>query len=198
NLDKTALALARRCGLAEEQLLLLRELGQAINYNSYGDCEADLLIAPARLYRAIQPYANPFDFMADDAGAHKLIDGRSQDMAMARGVQAAYRLPAGSVYVLPDVPWARRVQGEFANELAARFPLLAHGVLCERSQGGYSVSVRAPLDRPAGADRLCRQFPGGGGRAGAAGIDQLAVDRLAEFIQAFSAAFDRGADTVPS
>ena len=198
NLNKTALALARRCGLAEEQLLLLRDLGQAINYNAYGDSEADLLIAPARLYRAIQPHANPFDFLADDAGAHKLIDGRSQDMAVARSVQAAHRLPAGSIYVLADAPWARRVQGEFANELAARFPLLAHAVLCERSQGGYSVSVRAPLDCQAGADRLCRQFPGGGGRAGAAGIDLLATERLAEFIQAFSAAFDRGPGQVRS
>ena len=62
----------------------------------------------------------------------------------------------------------------------------------------YSVSVRAPLDRPAGADRLCRHFPGGGGRAGAAGIDRLATEQLAEFIHAFSAAFDRGAGTVPS
>jgi hypothetical protein len=96
------------------------------------------------------------------------------------------------VHLLPDAAWARRVQGEFANELAARSPALAHAVLCEHG-AGYSVSVRAPLGRPAGADRLCRRFPGGGGRAGAAGIDLLAVDRLAEFIHEFGAAFAGGA-----
>jgi len=35
-------------------------------------------------------------------------------------------------------------------------------------------------------------FVGGGGRAGAAGIDLLARDRLQEFIRAFGAAFDPG------
>jgi hypothetical protein len=192
NLHDTALELGRLCGLADDRMVLLRDLGQAINYNAYGDSEADLLIPPARLYRAIQPHASPFDFLAGDASAQLLVDGRRQDMAMARGMAAAYREPAGNVYVLPDAPWARRVQGEFANELAARFPPLAHAVLCERSQGGYSVSVRAPLVRLGGADRLCRQFPGGGGRAGAAGIDLLARDRLQEFIGAFGAAFDPG------
>ncbi len=192
NLNETALALARGCGLSEDRMALLRGLGQAINYNAYGDSEADLLMAPARLYRAIQPHASPFDFLAGDADAQLLIDGRCRDMDRARGVQAAYRLPAGTVYVLPDAPWARRAQGEFANELATRFPALAHAVLCERAQGGYSVSVRAPLARLGGAGRLCRQFPGGGGRAGAAGIDLLARDRLQEFIRAFGAAFDPG------
>lgn len=192
NLHHTALELARSCGLSEDGIVSLRDLGQAINYNAYGDSEADLLIAPARLYRAIQPHVSPFGFLAGDASAQLLVDGRRQDMAMARGMAAAYRQPAGNIYVLPDEPWARRVQGEFANELAARFPPLAHAVLCERSQGGYSVSVRAPLARLGGADRLCRQFPGGGGRAGAAGIDLLARDRLQEFIRAFGAAFDPG------
>jgi hypothetical protein len=198
NLNETALALARSCGLAEDRMAALRDLGQAINYNAYGDTEADLLIAPARLYRAIQPHASPFDFLAGDAAAHRLIDGRCQDMAMARGIQAAYRLPAGSVYLLPDAPWARRVQGEFANELAVRFPALAHAVLCERAQGGFSVSVRAPLARLEGADRLCREFPGGGGRAGAAGVDLLTREQLPEFIGAFGAAFDRGPAQVRS
>ena len=127
-----------------------------------------------------------------------LTECRQQDMAHASDIEAAYRLPAGTVHVLPDAAWARRVQGEFANELAARSPQLAHAVLCERAGRGYNVSVRAPLERPVGADLLCRHFPGGGGRAGAAGIDLLATERLAEFIHAFSAAFDRGAGQVRS
>jgi hypothetical protein len=40
-----------------------------------------------------------------------------------------------------------------------------------------------------GAHQLCRQFPGGGGRAAAAGINHLAQDRLPAFIRAFEQAF---------
>jgi hypothetical protein len=191
NLHPAALALARTCGLTPQRVVALRDLGQAINYNAYGDSEADLLIPPADLYRAIQPHASPFDFLASDDTGRLLQEGRCRDMAMAGGIDAAYRLPAGDVHVLPDAPWARRVQGEFANDLAARFPERALAVLCERAQGSYSVSVRAPLSRPAGAERLCLQYAGGG-RAGAAGIDRLERERLPEFIRAFGAAFEPG------
>jgi hypothetical protein len=61
--------------------------------------------------------------------------------------------------------------------------------LCEVAGHGYSVSVRAPVARPHGADRLCLKYPGGGGRAGAAGIDDLPAERLQEFVDAFGEAF---------
>ena len=51
------------------------------------------------------------------------------------------------------------------------------------------MSVRAPLAAPYGADRLCRQFPQGGGRAAAAGINGLPAARLPEFLEALDAAF---------
>jgi hypothetical protein len=47
------------------------------------------------------------------------------------------------------------------------------------------VSVRAPLINRTGADELCRQFPTGGGRKAAAGINVLPADRLPDFIRAF-------------
>jgi hypothetical protein len=50
------------------------------------------------------------------------------------------------------------------------------------SHGGYTVSVRAPGAGPLSADALCREYPTGGGRARAAGIDHLPPERLEEFI----------------
>ena len=47
----------------------------------------------------------------------------------------------------------------------------------------------APVDAPRGADALCRQFEGGGGREGAAGIDFLPENELARFAAAFTAAY---------
>jgi hypothetical protein len=189
NLAATARALALSCGLAAQQTARLHELGEAMNYNAYGASEADLLMPPDALFRALQPYANPFEFIERETATAMLSEGRRRDMALARRQRPAFDLPAGRVYLLPDAPWAHRAQGEFANELATRRPEHAHAVLCERAPHAYSASVRAPLARPSGAERLCFKFEGGGGRAAAAGIDELPAGRLVEFVQAFAEVF---------
>ncbi|NKE65701.1 acetyltransferase [Ramlibacter sp. RBP-2] len=188
HLEPAAARLAQEAGLAQRQADLLRELGQAINYNAYGETEADLLLRPADLYRALQPFADPFDFVAGHDAPRRLGQARRDDLALAHGTPPVWHGDAGSVTVLPDAAWARRVQGEFANELAARAPERAHALLCQ-TKGGWRVSVRAPLARPRGADELCRRFPGGGGRAEAAGVDLLPREGLGEFIDAFARAF---------
>ncbi|MEQ1518928.1 MAG: acetyltransferase, partial [Usitatibacteraceae bacterium] len=83
-----------------------------------------------------------------------------------------------AIYILPNAAWARRVSGTFANSLASSHPHRAHAVLTGRSDEAYTVSIRAPLDHPHSADIVATHFPGGGGRAGAAGIDTLARDKL--------------------
>jgi len=45
--------------------------------------------------------------------------------------------------------------------------------------------VRAPLNNKTGADELVGQFPTGGGRKGAAGINVLPAELLTQFIAAF-------------
>jgi hypothetical protein len=95
----------------------------------------------------------------------------------------------GAVVRLPDAPWSRRVRGALGNELAAQFPQRAHAVLTTDLSGALTVSVRAPLARPEGADRLCRAFPGGGGRTAAAGINHLPESELDHFLQQFRHAF---------
>ena len=47
------------------------------------------------------------------------------------------------------------------------------------------VSVRAPKNRKFGASDLCRQFPSGGGRKAAAGINDLDESLLPNFISKF-------------
>jgi len=56
-------------------------------------------------------------------------------------------------------------------------------------QGGFVVSVRAPLANREGADELCRRFPSGGGRKAAAGINGLPDEFYADFVEAFTRAF---------
>lgn len=185
NLAATAAALAPELDAAGHAVL--RELGEAINYNAYGETEADLLVPPAQLYEALRTHADPFSFAADPL-ARRLADHQRQDLALAHAVPVE-RLHAGAALCfLPAAPWARRVQGVWANALARGAPQRAHAVVCDRGDGSVIVSVRAPLARPAGTDALCRAF-GGGGRAGAGGVDRLPCEQVEAFLRAFAAAF---------
>ncbi|CAE6937478.1 acetyltransferase [Paraburkholderia domus] len=201
NLAHAAQTLAENSGLQPDQIEQLRELGASLNYNSYGDSEADLLIPPARLYETLCAYTDPFQFAANEPVVQALCEARRHDMDLALGLLPSAVLSGGSMYVLPNKGWARRVRGSFSNFLATMSPDRAHAVLTVSGQGGYTVSVRAPLANPYGADELCRRFASGGGRLAAAGIGRLSHDRLGEFTLAFDKAFGGGVavtgDTLP-
>jgi hypothetical protein len=92
------------------------------------------------------------------------------------------------LYVLPDASWSRRVNGVFSNRLAQAEPQRAHAVLVAKPDG-YVVSVRAPRNKPTGAEVLCSAFATGGGRQAAAGINQLPQHDLARFADAFRDAY---------
>lgn len=164
----------------------LRRLGELINYNAYGDDERDVCIPPRQLYPLMARYADPRDMMAHEPIVDDIDAMRRGDLRLAASATVLWQGPAGSVHMLPDAPWSRRVLGCFANHLADKAPDFAHAVL--RPAGdGYVVSVRAPLANPQGAHALCSRF-GGAGRARAAGIDSLGASDLARFIAAFASA----------
>jgi hypothetical protein len=94
-----------------------------------------------------------------------------------------------AVVLLPAEPWARRVSGVYANELAQAAPHRAHAMLTSLPEGGYVVSVRAPIATGDGADVLCRQFATGGGRKAAAGINHLPESELSSFLDAMAKSF---------
>ncbi len=81
----------------------------------------------------------------------------------------------------------RRV-GQRAGPKLSRF---AHAVLTRNAQGGYTVSVRAPISKGTGADALCRRFATGGGRVAAAGINHLPRSALPEFVREPDRVFPR-------
>lgn len=189
NLADSARSAATPLGLQQGRLDALRELGEALNYNGYGESLEDLHFAPDDLYRRMQPFADPFAFMAEDAAFATLREGYVEDMARARAVAPADARPAARIYLLPAEKWARRISGVFGNVLANEAPHQAHAVLTAKPDGGYVVSVRAPLDNRRGADELCARFPTGGGRQGAAGINHLPEDALAAFVAAFFTAY---------
>jgi hypothetical protein len=87
-----------------------------------------------------------------------------------------------AVVELNNETWARRVSGVFGNFLANETPSRAHAVIRKKDSGTYVVSVRAPLENKTGADEIVSQFPSGGGRKAAAGINDLPPELLEAFI----------------
>ncbi|MGH8728486.1 MAG: acetyltransferase [Burkholderiales bacterium] len=184
NLDASARRAAEPLGLAATQIEELRDLGQAMNYNAYGETVDDLFFPPADLYWRLYQRVEPFSFIAEDDAYPILRDGFSQDMAQARKVVAEIEKPKCALYVLPDAKWSRRVSGVFSNALANELPDRAHAVLTPKREG-FVVSVRAPHTKPRGAHVLCRRFATGGGREAAAGIQLLPSDKLEDFSEQF-------------
>jgi single-stranded DNA-specific DHH superfamily exonuclease len=190
NLRTSARTLAGPLGYSEKQLSLLENLGIYMNYNGYGSSLADLHFPPAELFQLVRSFPTPFAFIEDSADAFaKLEAGYRGDMAAATAVKPVRETEKVAVIVLPNEAWARRVSGVYSNDLANGSAGRAHAVLTERADGTYLVSVRAPLDNKQGADALCRQFPTGGGRAAAAGINALPADQLDAFIDALTASY---------
>lgn len=189
NLKDTALGLAEGLGLSDADLKSLNALGVAINYNGYGPTLDDLHFKPAELYASLYASADPLAFVNESADYQTLYGGYCDDMQKAGELKPYTAAEKTAVFMLPDLPWARRVSGVFGNDLASQQPDRAHAVLTEKDTGAYLVSVRAPLNDRRGAADLCGSFPTGGGRAGAAGINDLPADSLDAFLQAFDAMY---------
>jgi hypothetical protein len=181
----TAEGLADSIALSAGERRTLRSLGEDLNYNAYGDTEADLCVPPADLYRELAPYADPLRFAAEAAIVARLHSERLADMSKALAVKPCWP----GVYVLPAEAWARRASGTLANDLAAAAPDQAHAVLVPCADFGYRVSIRAPRTAPGGCSALAREFATGGGREAAAGIDRLPPDELDRFVERFQAVF---------
>ena len=195
NLAGVADRLAEGAGMGSDDRARLRRLGEAINYNAYGEDEADVHIAPAQLHGILVRYRDPLELLRHESVADAIDTLRRDDLAQAQAWPAHWQDDGASVHVLPDAAWSRRALGSAANELANAAPHRAHAVLVPQRGGGYAVSVRAPLMAPSGADAFCRRY-GGGGRARAAGIDRLQPADLDRFVADF-AAFRWGGDAGP-
>ena len=190
NLADAARQAAVPLSLSADQLAQLQSLGECLNYNGYGETLDDLFFDPADLYRQLRPFADPFAFIAESPAYPTLKTGYQEDMARAVAVEPMEVRASGRIFMLPAEKWARRISGVFGNRLAVESPAQAHAVLTGKPEGGYLVSVRAPLVARSGADDLCSQFDSGGGRRGAAGINHLPESELGRFIALFFKTFD--------
>jgi hypothetical protein len=183
NLHGPAMALAQGAGWGAERIDRLQRLGLTLNYNAYGDRVEELLCDPCALYLRLSRHTDPEVFTHEDPLFGRIERAMAEDLEQALTLAPEAATARAVLYRLPDAAWSRRVCGTFANHLARRDPDRAHAVVTP-VRGRLSVSIRAPLGRPEGADRLALRF-GGGGRAGAAGIEGVGTGALGPFVTAF-------------
>lgn len=189
NLHDAARSTAAPLGLSESQLAELETLGTLLNYNGYGSTLDDLYFHPDELYRKVQPYVDPFEFIGTDEAFQTLQTGFESDMSRASSIEPVLATDRCAAFSFPNESFSRRVSGVYSNQLARDNPDRAHALLSELPSGDYLVSVRAPLHTKEGADELCRQFPTGGGRKAAAGVNQLPADQFQKFLDAMQSQF---------
>ena len=188
NLPAAARRAAEGLELEEAEIERLRELGEFINYNAYGETVDDLHYHPADLFETVSHYSDPREFISGEPVFEVLKNALADDLDRAAALAPHSTGAGGALYVLPDASWSRRIHGHFANRLALRNPKRAHALLVS-GRGGYAVSVRAPVENPRGADVLCLKFETGGGRQAAAGINQLAEADYSRFAAEFAKAY---------
>ncbi len=182
NMIKSAAALADKINLNPQDRQNLKTFGELLNYNGYGSHISDLHFPPATLFEYLLPFQTPQDCLQARPDIFATLqNGFADDMRKAKSAKAI----APHVILLDDAPWARRISGSFGNAIANQDQGHAHAVLTHNRKGGFTVSVRAKLTAPQHADTLCIQFPSGGGRTGAAGINHLPKDKLDMFLAAF-------------
>jgi len=187
NMTQSATKLAEDVGLSSEQQEYLKSLGIYINYNGYGRSIDELHFHPARLYELLLNYEDPLALLTEKNSVfYQLEKAYKEDMTKAESATIIAENEQCKIVCLADEPWARRVSGVFGNELANQSPDKAHAVLTINGDDTYTVSVRAPLNNKQGADEICIQFPTGGGRTGAAGINKLPAKMLEQFIDTVS------------
>jgi hypothetical protein len=189
-MDKPATALAQQLGVSAEQQAQLKQLGELVNYNGYGARETDLHFTPAALYQSLMAYDDPFAVIADDTSAFAVLKaGYDADLSRARACKPLSRSAAVVAVQLDNAPWAARISGSYGNILAAENPAKAVVIASSNADGSLTISLRAPKNNPYGAAAICSKFLTGGGREGAAGVNALSVQDLAQFISLVSASY---------
>ncbi|MBF0280209.1 MAG: acetyltransferase [SAR324 cluster bacterium] len=189
NLHPSARKLAAAIEMSPVQIAQLCELGELINYNSYGETLNDLHFSPVILYEALHSYEDPFEFYHSSQALAGLKEGYADDMEKANSCLPLRENSTGVIYRFPAESWGKRAAGVFCNLIARKEPDIAHALLVDNGDDSYLVSVRSPLSRMEGADLLCREFETGGGRKAAAGINRLPDKEITRFFERFDTIF---------
>lgn len=206
NLSATASALASAGGASSHEAALLRRVGVLLNYNAYGDEPGDALFDAADIAVRMAGVPSALDFCWEQSLIAPLAARFEEDRELFHQLAPLVESAWACAYLVPDEAFARRYGATWANERVMQKPAEALAVIHPRKDGTYTVSIRSPrdwrassfLDGKDGKDakdgkdgavrsaaELAKEFPTGGGRKLAAGIDVLPADQLQRFTDRF-------------
>jgi len=189
NLLDVAREKAHSLGLSEQETGELKRLGETLNYNGYGLRLSDLTVDPHAVSEDLDAYENPFEYIKRSPVFQKIEKQKESDAQEMRSSEVIFSSAAGDCILLPDTAASARMSGIYSNELVFSAPEKAHAIFTHDAEGGYRISIRAPLATPSGADELALRFEGGGGRPKAGGVNHLPKGELPRFIEEFGAVF---------
>lgn len=175
--------------MTQERMDTLRTIGETLNYSGYGNSEDDLLAHPKDIYEDMSQYRNPFNYFRRSRLFHAIHDQMLADKEQLSQSTVLFDEEFGMVVQLPDTVASSRYSGIYSNTLAMNNPDKAFAILTVNGDA-FKVSIRAPINRPTGAVTLANQFPTGGGREKAAGINVLPQDKIHEFYSSFDDIFN--------
>jgi hypothetical protein len=181
--------MAKAAGVDPPKTAILERLGINLNYNAYGSAISDLHFDPGVLAQEMLPFRDPLEFVRSSRAYERLTVCYEDDMRRARALEPSWHVPGAAIVMLPDESWARRAIGVLANELTQARPDSAVAILSPKAEGGFTVSVRVPVQSVMGADEFCRTFDTGGGRRLAAGINDLPAADVDNFAARFTSCF---------
>lgn len=187
NIPEAALALLHPLSLDAAETEALREAGELLNYNAYGEAPGDVLYAPLEVAERMAAFRDPIVFLRESGLIEPLRRQLHEDEHKMGGLSPVDSLPGAALYTLPGEAWARRLGSTFANRAALADPGRAIAVLHPLQDGSFQVSLRAPRGRKdaAPASALADEYPSGGGRALAAGINRLPAEQVDAFTRRF-------------
>ena len=176
--------------MSKERMDTLRIIGETLNYSGYGNSEDDLVCHPMETYKDMSQYRNPFNYFRRSRLFHAIREQMLADEEQLSRSEVMFDEEFGTVVRLPGGLASARYSGIYSNSLAMSEPDKAFAIITTSGED-FKVSIRAPINRPTGAVTVANQFPTGGGREKAAGINVLPVDKIHEFYSKFKEVFNR-------
>ena len=184
-----AMNMAKSESLSDEQVLILKQIGLVVNYNSYGQTIEDLFYSPEEIAEAARACGSDiFKFLEQGDIFSTLLENFNADMSSAVCQEPFSISETGVIYTLPNEAWTHRIMGSFSNHLVSTNKNLACAIAVLNSDGTYRISVRSSINNPHGAGNLCGNF-GGGGREKAGGINNLPASGMNTFKEEFDKVF---------
>ena len=172
-------------GFDDMKMCHLKEIGETLNYNGYGNKESDLTVHPKDVYLDLSKYDSPFDYRRKSDVYDKIHHQKCMDHHELNESEVLHECHVGKVVLLPTSDASVRYSGIYSNQLVTENPKQAFLILTTVDDDNYRVSIRAPKVKPHGASSLANNFETGGGREKAAGINLLPKNKLKLLIDLF-------------